>query len=246
MKVWLEKVGELPARKALLDDAVITEDPIIGHFVQQLPYAYATFFIDEKINREAIQALMEAVVLKNEDPKAALDAAVEKVNAVRTEFFGNTRNLFNKYRVEFFKNRVSSRNPVFCLKIYDTFPRSSQTCMGLYFFITVPVIYFLIVRIFPCSSPLTSVSVSGIFFPLPSLCRVERFQILFADPMFWKALRNTFLYTLIIVPGGLILGLAIALMLNNITRLIVFFRVLYFAPLCDLAGGDQFYLEVDV
>ncbi|GAK57346.1 extracellular solute-binding protein [Candidatus Vecturithrix granuli] len=87
MKVWLEKVGELPARKALIEDPAITEDPIIGPFVQQLPYAYATFFIDEKINREAIQAAVEAVVLKNEDPKAALDAAVEKVNAVRAEFF---------------------------------------------------------------------------------------------------------------------------------------------------------------
>lgn len=87
MKAWLERVGELPARKALLDDPAITEDSIIGPFVEQLPYAYATFFIDEKANREAIQAAVEAVVLQNEDPKAALDAAVEKVNAVRAEFF---------------------------------------------------------------------------------------------------------------------------------------------------------------
>jgi multiple sugar transport system substrate-binding protein len=87
MKAWLERVGELPARKALLDDPAITEDPIIGPFVKQLPYAYSTFFIDEKANRQAIQEAVEAVVLKNEDPKAALDAAVEKVNAVRAEFF---------------------------------------------------------------------------------------------------------------------------------------------------------------
>jgi multiple sugar transport system substrate-binding protein len=87
MKAWLERVGELPARKALLDDPAITEDPIIGPFVEQLPYAYSTFFIDEKANREAIQGAVEAVVLQNEDPKAALDAAVEKVNAVRAEFF---------------------------------------------------------------------------------------------------------------------------------------------------------------
>lgn len=87
MKAWLERVGELPARKALLDDPAITEDPIIRPFVEQLPYAYSTFFIDEKANRQALQDAIEAVVLKNEDPKAALDAAVEKVNAVRAEFF---------------------------------------------------------------------------------------------------------------------------------------------------------------
>ncbi len=87
MKAWLERVGELPARKALLDDPAITEDAIIRPFVEQLLYAYSTFFIDEKANRQALQDAIEAVVLKDEDPKAALDAAVEKVNAVRAEFF---------------------------------------------------------------------------------------------------------------------------------------------------------------
>jgi multiple sugar transport system substrate-binding protein len=87
MKAWLERVGELPARKALIEDPEIVEDPIIGPFVEQLPYAYSTFFIDEKANRQAIQDAVEAVVLKDEDPKAALDAAVETVNAVRAEFF---------------------------------------------------------------------------------------------------------------------------------------------------------------
>lgn len=87
MKAWLERVGELPARKALIEDPAIVEDPIIGPFVQQLPYAYSTFFVDEKANRQAIMDAVEAVLLKNEDPKKALDDAVEKVNTVRAEFF---------------------------------------------------------------------------------------------------------------------------------------------------------------
>ncbi len=66
--------------------------------------------------------------------------------------------------------------------------------------------------------------------PAKPLVGLKNFRILFADPKFWKALRNTFLYTSIIVPGGLILGLAIALMLNAITRFVVFFRVTFFAP----------------
>ncbi len=87
MKAWLERVGELPARKALLDDPAITENSFIRPFVEQLPYAHSTFFIDEKANRQALQEAVEAVLLKDDDPKAALDAAVEKVNAVRSEFF---------------------------------------------------------------------------------------------------------------------------------------------------------------
>jgi multiple sugar transport system substrate-binding protein len=87
MKAWLERVGELPAKKALVEDPEITGDPFFGPFVEQLPYAYATFFIDERANRQAIMDAAQAVLLKNEDPKKALDDAVEKVNAVRAEFF---------------------------------------------------------------------------------------------------------------------------------------------------------------
>ncbi|MCP4404736.1 MAG: extracellular solute-binding protein [bacterium] len=87
MKAWLDRIGELPARKALIEDPAISEDPLVGPFVQQLPEAYSTFFVDEKANRQALQEGVEAVLLKDEDPKNALDTAMEKVNALRTEFF---------------------------------------------------------------------------------------------------------------------------------------------------------------
>lgn len=103
--------------------------------------------------------------------------------------------------------------------------------MWAYIFITLPVIYFLIVRIFPMLYAFNiSIREWDILSPTKPFVGLKNFQILFADPMFWKALRNTFLYTAIIVPGGLILGLAIALMLNHITRFAVFFRVVFFAP----------------
>ena len=100
-----------------------------------------------------------------------------------------------------------------------------------YIFITLPVLYFLIVRIFPMFYAFNiSIREWDILSPAKPFVGLKNFRLLFADPMFWKALWNTFLYTLIIVPGGLIPGLAVALMLNNITRFAVFFRVLFFAP----------------
>jgi multiple sugar transport system substrate-binding protein len=87
MKAWLERVGELPARKALIEDPDVTSDPVIAPFIEQLPYAYSTFFVDEKANRQAIQSAVEAVLLQDAEPKQALDTAVEEVNAVRAEFF---------------------------------------------------------------------------------------------------------------------------------------------------------------
>ncbi|MBD3308836.1 ABC transporter permease subunit [candidate division KSB3 bacterium] len=103
--------------------------------------------------------------------------------------------------------------------------------MWAYIFIAFPVVYFLIVRIFPM---LYTFNISfrewDILSPTKPFVGLDNFQTLFADPFFWKALRNTFLYTLVIVPTSLVIGLAIALMLNSITRFVVFFRVIFFAP----------------
>jgi multiple sugar transport system permease protein len=103
--------------------------------------------------------------------------------------------------------------------------------MWAYIFITLPVIYFLIVRIFPMIYTFNiSLREWDILSETKPFVGIENFQKLFAAPIFWKALKNTFLYTLIIVPIGLALGLVIALVLNSIKRFVVFFRVIYFAP----------------
>ena len=52
----------------------------------------------------------------------------------------------------------------------------------------------------------------------------------FQDPVVKLSLRNTILYTLITVPGQMILALAAALLLNSIPRLKTFFRTLYYLP----------------
>ena len=50
------------------------------------------------------------------------------------------------------------------------------------------------------------------------------------DPVFWVALRNTTLYALVTVPAQLLFGLLLALGLNQIERLRVFLRTLYYLP----------------
>jgi multiple sugar transport system permease protein len=51
-----------------------------------------------------------------------------------------------------------------------------------------------------------------------------------SDPIFATALRNTALYALVTVPGQIVLGLAVALGLNQITRLRTLLRTLYYLP----------------
>lgn len=51
-----------------------------------------------------------------------------------------------------------------------------------------------------------------------------------ADPLFWTALRNTVLYTLVTVPAQMGLAMGLALALHHITWGRVFFRTLYYLP----------------
>lgn len=87
MNLWVNKVGELPARLEAASDPELLADPKLGAFAEQLPYAYATFFVNESDDRQALIDAFDAVRLVDEDPRAALDEAVTKVQADFDEFW---------------------------------------------------------------------------------------------------------------------------------------------------------------
>lgn len=53
---------------------------------------------------------------------------------------------------------------------------------------------------------------------------------LFQDESFWKALRFTFLYIVVVTPPLFLLGLVLALLVNARLPMITFFRSVYFVP----------------
>lgn len=58
----------------------------------------------------------------------------------------------------------------------------------------------------------------------------KNYAVVFADPLFWTALRNTVYYTLSVVPLAMACGLALALLLNTAVPLRGFLRSAYFFP----------------
>lgn len=58
----------------------------------------------------------------------------------------------------------------------------------------------------------------------------ENFTRLFGDPLFWKALRNTLYFAVVVVPLQAGFALLLALLINAKIRGINFFRTLYFVP----------------
>jgi multiple sugar transport system permease protein len=55
-------------------------------------------------------------------------------------------------------------------------------------------------------------------------------EILSGDPVFWKSLRVTALYTALALPSGLVLGFGLAMLMNQKLRGITVFRTIYYLP----------------
>lgn len=59
---------------------------------------------------------------------------------------------------------------------------------------------------------------------------LDNYSRALGDPVFRRAVLNTIAYTLVTVPGQIVLGVGVALLLNQAIRGRAFFRVLYYLP----------------
>ncbi|GAB3422189.1 carbohydrate ABC transporter permease [Flindersiella endophytica] len=64
----------------------------------------------------------------------------------------------------------------------------------------------------------------------PSFIGVDNYRTLAHDELFWKSLSVTTYYTLATVPIGLIVGFAIAMLLNQQVRGLAIWRTIYYVP----------------
>jgi multiple sugar transport system permease protein len=75
----------------------------------------------------------------------------------------------------------------------------------------------------------------------------DNFARAFADPAFRRAIANTLLYVAIVLPGGVLLGLLIAILVHGRRRSRAFYEVAYFLPvaatLIAMAAVWQFVLH---
>ena len=99
-----------------------------------------------------------------------------------------------------------------------------------YFFIAPSVILILILNIFPVIQTFVfSLQKIDGFLP-PVWNGLSNYRVLFSKPEFTKALLNTFIYTLVTVPVGVMLSLLAAVLMNTGIRMKGLFRFCYFLP----------------
>lgn len=85
MEVWLDVVGELPARRdvALTDENLA--DPILSPFLKALDYAHTTQFVDEAGQRQTAIDMVNRVLLEGQSVEDSLKQAAEAEQAIIDE-----------------------------------------------------------------------------------------------------------------------------------------------------------------
>jgi len=64
----------------------------------------------------------------------------------------------------------------------------------------------------------------------PTFVGLQNFQNMIGDDLFWTSLRITGIFTIFSVPLGMVVGLALAMLLNQKIKGLAFFRTLYYVP----------------
>lgn len=87
MKIWLDVVGELPARQS----AALTEEnlahPVYAPFLKGLEYAHTTVFVDEAAQRQVALDLEARISIQGMDPAASLAEAAATEQAILDAFY---------------------------------------------------------------------------------------------------------------------------------------------------------------
>jgi len=108
---------------------------------------------------------------------------------------------------------------------------STRKTLWAYTFLALPLTFFLVVRFFPTLQAfLLSVRDWNADPAARTFVGLEHYSRAFEDARLHRAVLNTLLYTVIGVPAQLILGLAIALLLQSVRYARGLYRAIYFAP----------------
>ncbi|SMC55638.1 extracellular solute-binding protein [Primorskyibacter flagellatus] len=87
MQVWLDVVGELPAKPSVGMTETNANDPVFGPFIRGLEYAHTTKFADESGQRQAMVEMVERITLEGMDPGESLTIAAEAEQKILDDYY---------------------------------------------------------------------------------------------------------------------------------------------------------------
>ena len=85
MAIWLEEVGELPAKPSA--GQVAADDPVYGPFIRGLEYAHTTIFANESGQRDLMTDMVNRILLEGQSPADSLAAAAAAEQALLDGYY---------------------------------------------------------------------------------------------------------------------------------------------------------------
>lgn len=82
MQLWLDEVGELPAKKIVAQRQANLNHPQYGPFIRGLGYAYSTRFYSESAQRKTVVDMLDRIVLTGMSVKNSLEIAAQEDQAI--------------------------------------------------------------------------------------------------------------------------------------------------------------------
>ncbi|MGM0123430.1 multiple sugar transport system permease [Enterococcus sp. AZ194] len=103
-----------------------------------------------------------------------------------------------------------------------------------YLFIGVPILLLIIFAIVPIIMAIFYSMTDYNIIEKPNFIGLQNFKKIFSDEFFFISLKNTFIYTALYVPLGLIVSLVTAMLLNQRKKTVSLFRTFFYLPvLCS-------------
>ncbi|PRY26165.1 carbohydrate ABC transporter substrate-binding protein (CUT1 family) [Aliiruegeria haliotis] len=87
MQIWLDTVGELPAKPSVGMTEKNASDPVFGPFIRGLEYAHTTKFVNESGQRQVLVDAVERINLEGASVADSLAAAAEEEQKILDEYY---------------------------------------------------------------------------------------------------------------------------------------------------------------
>ncbi|MEM8872019.1 MAG: ABC transporter substrate-binding protein, partial [Pseudomonadota bacterium] len=87
MQVWIDTVGELPAKPSAALTEANANNPVYGPFIRGLEYANTTIFADESAQRQVLVDMVSRVELEGQSVADSLAAAAEAEQAILNDYY---------------------------------------------------------------------------------------------------------------------------------------------------------------
>ena len=92
MQIWLDVVGELPAKPSVGLTEENSNDPIFGPFIKGLAYAHTTKFANESGQRQLMVEMVERMTLQGMSAEESLAIAAEAEQKILDDYYKSASN----------------------------------------------------------------------------------------------------------------------------------------------------------